>query len=459
MQIARYFGFRVEVDDNLPPYRLASLQIRAREIAERYELDPDKHHVYIHNLSFIPEKNTRLKHIPLHDRVDSVVIGFYVNEKQKLNKKLHFVNHLFRDILEPTHQYASGQMVEYTISGSTLERTFSNELITFIHHSLPERDRKIQVVITPRPAEGLKLRKKGRISTTKNLEYKRYTPIEIPSRALLGVSPAGSPKFIWRGPNVAEELHSFLQEDLLLVDMFDCRNAVERSGAVCRIEIPGGNHCGTGVLIGSRYVLTNFHVLERSTPGNADVRQAALETVLRFGAVADANGSETPGTLLKLDPDDPIPASSPTDVLDFVLLKLSEPAPDVFVPVPIGFTDLKVRDTLHLLQYPILQRSNNTMKLATKPNAITGIYPRLGRVQYITFAARGSSGSPCFNKDWNLVALHRAEQSTSFGSRREGILLSSIYELIKPSMEESNVKSHPVQFAPECISDGLTRHL
>ena len=49
-----------------------------------------------------------------------------------------------------------------------------------------------------------------------------------------------------------------------------------------------------------------------------------------------------------------------------------------------------------------------------------------GRVWYVNRTQGGSSGSPCFNCDWEMVALHHASMSRGFGSVREGILLPSI---------------------------------
>jgi hypothetical protein len=45
--------------------------------------------------------------------------------------------------------------------------------------------------------------------------------------------------------------------------------------------------------------------------------------------------------------------------------------------------------------------------------------------------AVGSSGSPCFDENWYLVALHHAQKARTFGSIREGILFASIYQEIK----------------------------
>ncbi len=59
-----------------------------------------------------------------------------------------------------------------------------------------------------------------------------------------------------------------------------------------------------------------------------------------------------------------------------------------------------------------------------------------GRVQYLTDTLPGSSGSPVFDTDWNLIALHHsggwltepnaATKSTYY--RNEGIAIDSIIQ-------------------------------
>jgi endonuclease G len=71
------------------------------------------------------------------------------------------------------------------------------------------------------------------------------------------------------------------------------------------------------------------------------------------------------------------------------------------------------------------------MEVTPNDNGITGIYQSEGLIQYVTRTQGGSSGSPCFNEDWKVVALHHAERAKSFGTIREGILFSAIYDRIK----------------------------
>ena len=424
----------------MPANRLSTLREKALLVAERLQLDPDEHHVYFHSLSIVPNAHTFLSGTTLAERVDSVAIGFWVNPKQEKNQKIRLMNHLFRDVLEPDHQFANYLGVQYTLTGRELESigTFSNEIVTFIHRSLPVRHRKLKVALWARPAHELNLHSSDGVSTRMDLRYERFTPIELPRRTRFIAPPTASPRFIWRGTSRAEELHSFLQPEREYLDVGELTRMIERSRSVCRVEMPRGIVYGTGVLIAPNLVLTNYHVLERGKIDQTNIFDSAHDVVLRFGVLADGNGNELPGETMQLHPESPIAASSRTKELDFVLLRLARPVSDLFTPTPFALAEMKPHDTLHILQHPVLQEANNPMKLTMRPNAVTGVYPDRGRVQYVTYATRGASGAPCFNREWNMVAIHRAEQAVGFGTRREGVLFSSIYKQIATHLERDN---------------------
>ena len=48
------------------------------------------------------------------------------------------------------------------------------------------------------------------------------------------------------------------------------------------------------------------------------------------------------------------------------------------------------------------------LKLSLDTNAIIGVNQNKTRVRYKTNTEGGSSGSPCFNANWQLVALHHS---------------------------------------------------
>ena len=82
---------------------------------------------------------------------------------------------------------------------------------------------------------------------------------------------------------------------------------------------------------------------------------------------------------------------------------------------------------MNILQHPDRQ----PLKLAVSGNGVDKVIQERGLVQYSTRALGGSSGAPCFNDNWEVVALHHAQRARSLYSIREGIIFKSIYDEIR----------------------------
>jgi V8-like Glu-specific endopeptidase len=202
--------------------------------------------------------------------------------------------------------------------------------------------------------------------------------------------------------------------------------AANRARSVCRVEVGDGNK-GTGVLIHPDLVLTNYHVMGKTLDAAPDVLLAnAANTILRFGAFT-AEGPAAAGQEVPLHKDKPIVASSPG--YDFALLRTADSiaaAADVMPFSTLGVLPVKT-NPLYVLQHP----EGGPMKLALNTSGVSWIDPGLVTIQYTTKVARGSSGSPCFDTAWNLVALHHA----GAGSKGEGILMKSIFGQIQQYLD------------------------
>jgi len=188
---------------------------------------------------------------------------------------------------------------------------------------------------------------------------------------------------------------------------------------VCIVEHAGAA-LGTGFLVGPEVVLTNWHVWEAAEeaggPGELRCRfdfvklpdgtkQAGQAVALHAdGCVASSRYSPAEATRT---PDTPPPKA---DELDYALLRLASAVGDQVVEgVPRGWLalsqaafQLPENAPLLILQHP----KGEPMKMALDTQSVIGRTGGGNRIRYRTNTEGGSSGSPCFTMDWDLVALH-----------------------------------------------------
>ncbi len=195
---------------------------------------------------------------------------------------------------------------------------------------------------------------------------------------------------------------------------------------VCRIEIiKKNNHkeFGTGFLVAPNVVITNYHVIEA-----VDLGQAVPDhVILRFDYKQLADGKVVnKGKEYHLEDNWLIDKSPyvenqlPTpDELDYALLRVdgvpgeepigNNPDPEAakreWIKLPTEPYYQFFPDTpLLIVQHPNAQ----PLKLAFDTEAIIDINENGTIVRYKTNTEPGSSGSPCFDINWNLVALHHS---------------------------------------------------
>lgn len=202
-------------------------------------------------------------------------------------------------------------------------------------------------------------------------------------------------------------------------------------GRICRVEVgdPDGL-MGTGFLIGPDVVLTNFHVLRPVIEG----RSSPDRVRCRFDFKRLADGTDAEGVTVGLGPDWQIDASPYSaaeaagstnppdpgpDELDYALVRLARPlgaepldphsqpgAKGIpvrgWVRVPANPPAIARQTPIAILQHP----RRESLKLALDTEGVTEVNSLGTRVRYKTNTEGGSSGSPCFDLKWNLVALH-----------------------------------------------------
>lgn len=255
---------------------------------------------------------------------------------------------------------------------------------------------------------------------------------QVPLQA--GKDPAATetgPAFAWRGPSDDVELQSWLQPPPNFLDVGFLKRGIERAAGICRIELKNGSS-GTGFLVAPDLLLTNYHVFKLEAADNLEDNVA--QAVFRFGALTASGGDEATGNVVSVASKEPL-SSSPVAQLDYVLLRLDSAVKtiDGIMPLPFELAKPALQSGLNILQHP----GGLALMIALSANGVTGVYDDSGLFQYVTNAAGGSSGSPCFNDNWNVVGLHHAERSKMFGAIREGILFGPIHQAISQFLPQS----------------------
>lgn len=211
------------------------------------------------------------------------------------------------------------------------------------------------------------------------------------------------------------------------------------SKAVCRISIRSQSgqlqSYGTGFLVAPNLLLTNNHVLE--TP------EAAMYAVAEFNYEDDVRFMPLDIISFRLDPE----ALFITDeALDFTLVAVEENNQHAIPLTDFGYLPLlpKPGKILEGEYVTIIQHPNGGPKAITiRENEVKFISSDF--VHYVSDTEPGSSGSPVFNDQWVVVALHHAgipdPKDPTKWIANEGIRISSIIQHLseaRSSLEEEH---------------------
>lgn len=239
--------------------------------------------------------------------------------------------------------------------------------------------------------------------------------VELTAVTVIDAKPVSAPAF-----------EKFVSDNVALLDVERWRvGQTHAEWRVCLID-DGVDGFGTGFLVGPDLVLTNYHVVE---PLFAPAPKVATGWSVRFDHKKSADGKPiAPGRSVAFAADwyidhapyspfdskpDPKGGDPSNDELDFALIRLAEPIGDQPISAKseeqrgwVPLMDRKIvtakKQMIAILQHP----KGGPMKLAMGMAEALTLNAAGNRVRHGVPTDRGSSGSPLFDQDWNVLALH-----------------------------------------------------
>jgi hypothetical protein len=278
-------------------------------------------------------------------------------------------------------------------------------------------------------------------------------PVFTEYARLVGIGPHGLPDQM--------QLERIVRKTNALLDIATFRGRIgEIEGRVCRVDLKGKGE-GTGFLVGANMVMTNYHVVKELAQENV----AAEDFTCRFDYKVTQQGiTINEGMVVQVKE---LLACSPYDhvadlrdgsqdadpkFLDYAVLLLdgepgNEPIGDVlpdpdtpprgWIGLPDQAYDFAPQSPLFIVQHPAAA----PMKLALDTEAVIGLNGNGTRVTYRTNTEPGSSGSPCFNQNWELVALHHAGDPRWKASWNRGVPIT----LINDDLKQNGLELRPMR--------------
>lgn len=189
------------------------------------------------------------------------------------------------------------------------------------------------------------------------------------------------------------------ENDLISSRFLSIGTAVARAVGRITLRQSGRNvGYGTGFLISSKLLLTNHHVLETA--------EIAANSFVEFDFFERRDGKTQPTIIHRLKPKDFF--LSDRD-LDYALVAVAPKSDEGLSIIDRGYIPLiattgkaLIGEPVNVIQHP----AGEPQQIAIRNNNITDIIDDF--LHYAADTERGSSGSPVFNMQWELAALHHS---------------------------------------------------
>ncbi len=195
---------------------------------------------------------------------------------------------------------------------------------------------------------------------------------------------------IWNTQQSIEPVEKIMGKHSTLLPISFLEIGLQRAKAVARIKLTN-DHLGSGFIVKDNMFITNNHVLSN--------KDEAKTAIIQFNFQKTIRGLDCEPVTFYLDPDSYF-ATSVED--DWTLVRIQGNANADWGAIDMAWVNVNKTDRVNIIQHP----GGGPKQIALYHNIVT--YADEKRVQYLTDTLPGSSGSPVFNSQWHLIAIHHS---------------------------------------------------
>jgi hypothetical protein len=207
------------------------------------------------------------------------------------------------------------------------------------------------------------------------------------------VSGADINKVAWQGETGGDPLEKIMGDKSTLMPIHFLEVGLERARSVVKVVMQSGGS-GSGFLLPGNLLVTNHHVL-------ATAEMARTATILcNYQRTRDGLDAETQQFPLAPNAPDGFFRTSPEH--DWTVVRVGGDANASYGALTLRRKGMQKDDHVNIIQHP----GGGPKQIALYHNLVT--YADGDVVQYLTDTLPGSSGSPVFDDDWDVVALHHS---------------------------------------------------
>jgi V8-like Glu-specific endopeptidase len=233
----------------------------------------------------------------------------------------------------------------------------------------------------------------GKIEAIIAVAQTEYPDNEGLQRAAEGAPPAvleGPEPADWRGPKGPAQLERIIGTDSTLVPISYLEIGLIKARSVAKVRRDDGSS-GSGFLSDDGLLITNHHVLPDESTASGSL------AMFNYQQTADGLSAEVDERRLL-----PREHFQTSESDDWSAVRVAGNPNELWGRLDLSAANVKAGDRVNIIQHP----SGLPKQISFYSNVV--VFVGGDRVQYLTDTEPGSSGSPVFDRSWNVVALHHS---------------------------------------------------